>query len=73
MVDSVVTTPVELVARVRVPTLVVVGGDDERAAAADRPASLLPHGARVVVPGDHWAAAAAPELTAVIVDFLAAP
>jgi pimeloyl-ACP methyl ester carboxylesterase len=73
VLDSVVATPVEQVGGVRVPTLVVVGADDERAATADELVAALPGGVRAVVPGDHGTAVAAPELTTAIVDFLAAP
>ncbi|MEU0602666.1 alpha/beta fold hydrolase [Streptomyces sp. NPDC006393] len=71
VLDSLVTTPVELIGRLQVPTLVAVGDEDQRAATADRLASLLPHGSRAVVPGNHWTAAVAPELTEAIVAFLA--
>src|SRR6266540_7337683 len=71
VLDSVVATPVEPVGRIQVPTLVVVGADDERAASADQLVAALPRGTRAVVPGDHSTAAAAPELAAAIVDFLA--
>ncbi len=71
VLDSIVATPVEPVGRIQVPTLVVVGADDERAASADQLVAALPRGARAVVPGDHSTAPAAPELTAAIMDFLA--
>jgi pimeloyl-ACP methyl ester carboxylesterase len=71
VLDSVVATPVEPVGRIQVPTLVVVGADDERAASADQLVAALPRGTWAVVPGDHSTAAAAPELAAAIVDFLA--
>ena len=35
VLDSIAATPVEPLGRVRVPTLVAVGSDDERAASAD--------------------------------------
>jgi pimeloyl-ACP methyl ester carboxylesterase len=71
VLDSVVATPVEPVGRIEVPTLVVVGADDERAASADELVATLPRGTRAVVPGDHATAAAAPEFAAAIADFLA--
>jgi pimeloyl-ACP methyl ester carboxylesterase len=71
VLDSVVATPVEAVGRIQVPTLVVTGADDERAASADQLVAALPRGALAVVPGDHSTAAAAPEFVAAIVDFLA--
>ncbi|ARF53107.1 alpha/beta fold hydrolase [Streptomyces gilvosporeus] len=69
--DSIVATPMEAVGRIEVPTLVVMGADDERVDSADQLAAALPHAPQAVVPGDHWTAAAAPELAAAIVDFLA--
>lgn len=71
VLDSIAVTPVEPVGRIRVPTLVVTGADDERAASSDELVAVLPHGRRVVVPGDHATAATAPELLTAIVDFLA--
>jgi pimeloyl-ACP methyl ester carboxylesterase len=73
VLDSIVATPASLVGRIQVPTLVAVGADDERAASVDELVAALPHGTRAVVPGDHGAAVAAPELTAAIVEFLAGP
>jgi pimeloyl-ACP methyl ester carboxylesterase len=73
VLDSIVATPAEPVARIQVPTLVVMGADDERAASADELVVVLPHGTRAVVPGNHSTAPDAPELVAAIVDFLANP
>ena len=73
VLDSVIATPAEPVGRIPVPTLVVVGADDERAASGDELVALLPHGTRAVVPGNHSTAVASAELTAVIVDFLSRP
>lgn len=72
VLDSVVATPAEPVGRIRVPTLVVTGIDDERSASADELVAAMPHATRAVVSGDHSTAPAAPELTAAIVDFLTA-
>jgi pimeloyl-ACP methyl ester carboxylesterase len=71
VLDSVVATPAEAVGCIQVPTLVVVGTDDERAASARRLVAALPRGTLAVVPGDHSTAVAAPELVTAIVDFLA--
>lgn len=70
VMDSLVNTSPEAAARVKVPTLVVAGADDERAASMVALAAALPRGTHVVVPGDHAAASAAPELAAAIADFL---
>jgi pimeloyl-ACP methyl ester carboxylesterase len=72
VLDSIVATPAEPVGRIRVPALIVMGADDERAASADELAEALPRSTRAVVPGDHATAVSAPELVAAIVDFLAA-
>ncbi|WP_416981201.1 alpha/beta fold hydrolase [Streptomyces sp. T028] len=71
VLDSIVPTPAEALDRIQVPTLVVAGAEDERAASVDRLAAVLPRGCRAVVPGDHGAASSAPELAAAIAEFLA--
>ena len=71
VLDSVVPTPVEQLGGIRVPTLVAVGSEDERAVSADQLAAALQHGSRAVLPGDHRTAATSPELVAAFVDFLA--
>jgi pimeloyl-ACP methyl ester carboxylesterase len=71
VLDSLAPTEAEALARIAVPTLVVAGAEDERAAAADDLAAALPHATRVTVPGNHATAPAAPQLTAVIAAFLA--
>jgi pimeloyl-ACP methyl ester carboxylesterase len=71
VLNSIVATPVEEIGRVQVPTLVVMGADDERAASAGPLVAALPHGTGAVVPGDHETAPASPELGVAIVDFLA--
>ena len=70
VLDSLVATPVASLGEVRVPTLVLMGADDERAASAGRLTASLPCGTPAVVPGDHGTAAATPEFAAAIVDFL---
>jgi pimeloyl-ACP methyl ester carboxylesterase len=70
VLDSLVVTSAEAVGRIQVPTLVVMGADDERAVSADQLVATLPKGVRAVVPGDHGTAASSPELAAAIVDFL---
>jgi pimeloyl-ACP methyl ester carboxylesterase len=70
VLDSIVDTPAEQLGRIEVPTLVAVGGDDERASSADQLAAALPHGTRAPLPGDHRTAAGTPEFVAAIADFL---
>jgi pimeloyl-ACP methyl ester carboxylesterase len=68
--ESVVPTPVEALASVTVPALVVIGAADERAASGRQLADAFPHGTYAEVPGDHGRAATSPELIAAMLDFL---
>lgn len=70
VLDSLVATPEEPLGRIEAPTLVLVGGDDERAASAGDLAAAMPHGTLAVVPGNHGTAPAAPEFVEAIADFL---
>ncbi|WP_433062428.1 alpha/beta fold hydrolase [Dactylosporangium sp. CS-033363] len=70
VLDSIVDTPLADIERVTIPALVVMGADDERAPSADELAVALPGAVRATVPGDHGAAATAPELAAAIIRFL---
>ncbi|MBO0856450.1 MAG: alpha/beta hydrolase, partial [Nocardia sp.] len=69
VLDSLVPTSERVLSRIRIPTLVAIGDQDERTD-ADRLATLLPSSRFVRVPGDHAGALVAPELTAAIVEFL---
>lgn len=73
VLNSIAGTPVEAVGQIQVPTLVLMGADDERAASLDQLVTALPWGTRAVVPGDHGTAISSPEFTAAIVDFLTDP
>jgi len=70
VLDSLVATPVEQLAAVTVPTLVVLGADDERAHSGPALADALPHGRYAEIPGDHGTAATSPELIAAVTGFL---
>ena len=70
VLDSIADTPVEPLERVQVPTLVVLGDEDERADSADELVAALPKGVRATVPGNHATAATAPELVSAMLDFL---
>jgi pimeloyl-ACP methyl ester carboxylesterase len=70
VLDSVVATPAEMLGGIRVPTLVLMGSDDERASSAGQLVDVLANGTLTLVPGDHVTAVAAPEFVAAIVDFL---
>jgi pimeloyl-ACP methyl ester carboxylesterase len=70
ILNSLVATSAEALARIAVPTLVAIGDRDERSD-ADELASLLQNSRLVCVPGDHGSALVAPELTTATVEFLA--
>jgi pimeloyl-ACP methyl ester carboxylesterase len=70
VLDSIVATPVEAIGRIQVPTLVVMGADDERAASVDELVAALPRGTKAMAPENHRTAASSPEFAAGIVDFL---
>jgi pimeloyl-ACP methyl ester carboxylesterase len=66
---SLVPTPEDVLRRITVPTLVVIGDQDERSD-ADELAALLAAGRYARVPGDHGDAFAAPELGVAMKSFL---
>ncbi|MBY8881478.1 alpha/beta fold hydrolase [Actinacidiphila acidipaludis] len=72
VLDSIVDTPVESLGAVQVPTLLLMGADDERAASAHQLADALPQSTLTLVPGDHGSAVAAPEFVNAMADFLTA-
>lgn len=67
-----VQTPIEDLAAIATPTLVVSGRDDNDNGSAEELAREL-HGRALRVPGNHLSAVQAPELARAIVDFLQAP
>jgi pimeloyl-ACP methyl ester carboxylesterase len=69
--DSVTGTPVESLRHIQVPTLVLMGADDERAASVGELVTALPRATLAMVPGDHSTAAGAPEFVRAVRDFLA--
>jgi pimeloyl-ACP methyl ester carboxylesterase len=73
VLDSFTPTPAAALRSVQVPTLVVVGDQDPRGDTAGDLAACLGQARVARVPGDHGRALLAPELTAVILDFLATP
>jgi pimeloyl-ACP methyl ester carboxylesterase len=62
--------PVEALARIRTPTLVVVGERDSMVGERDTLARAIPGARHVVVPGDHLSAPTKPEFAEAIVAFL---
>lgn len=71
VLDSLVPTGPADLAAIRVPTLVVAGEQDTRAASAKDLAEALPDATYVTIPGDHGSAAANPALAEAMADFLA--
>jgi len=69
MMGSLVPTPEDDLRQITIPTLVVIGDQDERSD-ADELAALLPAGRYVRVPGGHGDAFTAPEFGAAITAFL---
>lgn len=72
LLDSMVDTPVEAIAAIDVPTLVVSGVDDDDNGSTEDLAKRLPHAKIVRVPGGHMSAVTKPELGTAIAEFLAA-
>jgi pimeloyl-ACP methyl ester carboxylesterase len=63
------TSPAEL-QQVPVPTLILVGDQDQRGDSAAELAALLPGGRSARVPGDHFTAMSTPEFVTAIIGFL---
>jgi pimeloyl-ACP methyl ester carboxylesterase len=69
LLHSLVPTPEDEIRRIGVPTLVLIGDQDERSD-ADAMAALLPAGRFARVPGNHATAFSTPEFAAAIGEFL---
>ena len=72
VLETFVDTPVEALAHMEAPTLVVSGDQDDDNGSGAGLADLLPHGTFREVPGNHMSAVTRPELGQAIADFLAA-
>ena len=70
VLDTAVDTPAEMIARIRIPTLVAAGAEDRDNGSAASLAEAFEHGRYLELPGNHMSAVAKPELGAAIVDFL---
>jgi pimeloyl-ACP methyl ester carboxylesterase len=70
VLDSLAATPAAHLSRVQVPTLVVMGTEDERAESVDDLVTALPQATKIMVPGDHGGALADPKFLAAVLDFL---
>jgi pimeloyl-ACP methyl ester carboxylesterase len=72
ILDTFVDTPLDEIAAIQVPTLVVSGDEDDDNGSAEALADVLPHGTAQRIPGGHMSAVARRELGVAIGDFLAA-
>jgi len=70
VLDSFVDTPVEALARIQVPTLVLTGAEDGHNATAEALASALGNGQYLELPGDHGTAITTPQFEAAMAGFL---
>lgn len=71
LLDSFVDTPIEAIAGMAMPTLVLSGEEDADNGSPRALAELLPEGEYQAVPGGHMSAVIKPELGQAIADFLA--
>jgi pimeloyl-ACP methyl ester carboxylesterase len=68
VLDTLVDTPREALARIATPTLVLAGAEDD--VAAEPLAAVLPNGSYSALPGDHMSAVVDPGFGTAIADFL---
>jgi pimeloyl-ACP methyl ester carboxylesterase len=72
VLDTFVDTPLEALAGMDMPILVLTGVDDEYNESAEDLARALPHATHRIVPGNHMSAVTRPELGDAIAEWLAA-
>jgi pimeloyl-ACP methyl ester carboxylesterase len=72
VLDTFIDTPREALARIRTPTLVLVGAEDNDNGSAENLAAALANARYEVIPGNHMSAVTKPELADAIVAFLGA-
>lgn len=70
ILDTFVDTPREALARIGMPTLVLMGAEDDDNGSAEALSAALPDGRYAVVPGNHMSAVTKPELGVAIAEFL---
>jgi pimeloyl-ACP methyl ester carboxylesterase len=70
VLDTQVNTPLESLAHIEVPTLVLVGGQDDVCESAKELAAALPESQFAQVPGNHMSAVTKADLGAAMVEFL---
>jgi pimeloyl-ACP methyl ester carboxylesterase len=70
VLDTFTDTPLEDLARIRVPTLVLTGAEDGHNDSAEALADALAAGQYIALPGDHGTAVHTPQFEAAIISFL---
>jgi pimeloyl-ACP methyl ester carboxylesterase len=70
VLDTFVDTTAADLARITVPTLVLTGAEDGHNSTGAALAEALPNGRHVMLPGNHFTAAIAPEFEAAVTSFL---
>jgi pimeloyl-ACP methyl ester carboxylesterase len=71
VLDTFVDTPVEALARIEVPVLLLFGDEeDETRGSVEELAAAIPRAAVRLVPGDHGSAPRSPEFTEALIEFL---
>jgi pimeloyl-ACP methyl ester carboxylesterase len=70
VLDTFVDTPLEALARIRVPTLVLTGAEDGHNRSAEALASALANGRYIMLPGNHGTAVTTPQFEAAVTGFL---
>jgi len=72
VLDTFIDTPREILQGIDIPTLVLVGGQDDDNGSGEALAAVLPRGRFAVVPGSHMSAVTRPELSSAMIEFLEA-
>jgi pimeloyl-ACP methyl ester carboxylesterase len=70
VLDTFVDTPLEVLAQITVPTLVLTGAEDGHNTSAEALASALANGRYIELPGHHGTAPATPQFETAMTDFL---
>jgi pimeloyl-ACP methyl ester carboxylesterase len=70
VLDTFVDTPLEELARITVPALVLTGAEDGHNRTAEALAGALANGRYIMLPGDHFTAISTPQFETAVTDFL---
>ena len=70
ILDTFVDTPPQALERIRTPTLVLLGAEDDDNGSGEALAAKLQQGHYVMIPGNHMSAVTKPELAAAMAEFL---